>query len=61
MLDIVNDSVKAIVQNQNFVNESNSEAASDMFFCKSTEDSLRGLIPRENKLPTWKSRKCFLK
>ena len=49
-LSNVNDAVKAITQNQNFVNETNNDTDSDMLFCKSLVDSLRGLTPRKNKI-----------
>ena len=53
-LSNVNDAVKAITQNQNFVNESNNNTDSDMLFCRSLVDFLRGLTPRKNKISRMK-------
>ena len=39
-LNNVNDAVKSIPQNQNFVNEINNDTDSDMLFCRSLVDSL---------------------
>ena len=50
----MNDAVKAITQNQNFVNESNNNTDSDMLFCRSLVDFLRGLTPRKNKISRMK-------
>ena len=50
-------SEKAITQNQNFVNETNNDTDSDMLFCRSLKDSLRGLTPRKNKIARMKIQK----
>ena len=58
-LNNVNDAVKAITKNQNFTNESNNDTDSDMLFCRSLVDSLRGLTPRKNKIPRMKIQKVL--
>ena len=58
-LSNVNDAVKAITQNQNFVNETNNDTDSDMLFCRSLVDSLRGLTPRKNKIARMKIQKVL--
>ena len=58
-LNNVNDAVKAITQNQNFVNETNNDTDSDMLFCRSLVDSLRGLTPRKNKIARMKIQKVL--
>ena len=56
-LNNANDAVKAITQNQNFANESNNDTDSDMLFCRSLVDSLRGLTLRKNKITSMKIQK----
>ena len=58
-LNNVNDAVKAIIQNQSFANESNNDTDSDMLFCRSLVDSLRGLTPRKNKIARMKIQKML--
>ena len=43
-LNNVNDAVKVITQNLNFVNESHNNSDSDMLFCRGSVDFLRGQL-----------------
>lgn len=56
----VDDTVKAIGQNQSFVNESNNDFDSDILFCSSLLDVLRGLTLRKNKISRMKIQKVLV-
>ena len=60
-LNNVNDAVKAITQNQNFVDKSNNDTDLDILFCRSLVNSLRGLTKRKNKIAYMKIKKVLFK